>query len=245
MFRCLRPTRKTSRPLRSILNPCVRSYKYQSSRCTLLLQRSHLSPLLQYMVLDYSQALKSHRCYPLSWRLGYSSQEHRPICQVNEYPISQWNEHSADTFDASTSRFPSHSEMHKSKRPSKELIRYVRRRKHELRLDCKKTSPRWQSERDVMRAACIVFLLKYKPNRERREEGLKEFLKVLKIGLQADSQSSPPRWNAIQRRNIRKLAVRMEGMHAFEVPAVKYNEDDEWEAGLGCSCLVILISILS
>ena len=64
--------------------------------------------------------------------------------------------------------------------------------------------PRWLSERDVMKAACIVFLLRYTPNIERREDRLKEVLKALETGLQADSRSSQPRWNAIQKGNIEK-----------------------------------------
>ena len=190
----------------------VRSYKYYSLR-------SHLDPLLYASFLDRSQALRLHRRYPISWRLGYSSREHSPICQGNEYPASRWNKYSADTFDASKSRFPTHLEMHSSEQPSNELIRYVRRWEHELRLDSRNLVPRWLSERDVMKAACIVFLLRYTPNIERREDRLKEVLRALKTGLQADSRSSQPRWNAIQKWNIEKLIVRVEDTHAFEVAA--------------------------
>ena len=226
MFRCPRLTQKTLRPLRSIFNFNVRSYKYHSSRSTLLPQRSCLSPLLHSMGFDRSQALRFHRLYPIGWRLGYPCREYSPTCQGNEYPANRWNTYSADTFDASTSRFPTHLEMHSSKRPSNELIRYVRRWEHEIRLDSKITLPRWRSERDVMKAACIVFLLRYEPDKERREDRLKEVLKALKIGLQTDSQSSPPRWNAIQRRNIKKLVVRLERTHAFEVVTVKQKDHD-------------------
>ena len=193
------------------------------------------------MILDTSQVLKFHRRCPLGWRLGYSFRDYSPICQGNEHPASRWNTYSADTFDASTSRFPTHLEMHKSKRPSKELIRYVRRWEHELRLDSRKTSPRWRAERKVMKAECIVFLLRYEPNKERREDRLKEVLKALKIGLQTDSQSSQPRWNAIQRRDIHKLVVRMEETHAFEVAAVEQKEDDESPAPRSCDEIILLL----
>ena len=241
MFRCLRTTRKTSRPLRSIY---VRSYKYHSSRSPLLPQRSHLCSLLHYTILGTTQALRFHRRYPLGWRLGYSFREYRPICQGNEYPASRWNTYSADTFDASKSRFPTHLEMHSSRQPSNELIRYVRRCEHELRLDSRNTSPRWLSERDVMKAACIVFLLRYEPNKERREDRLKEVLKALKTGLRVDSRSSRPRWNAIQRRNIKKLIIRMERTHAFEVAAVNKNRYHEWEACSNYCCLVISMGVM-
>ena len=234
MFRCLRPTRKTSRSLRSIFNSYVRSYKYHPSRSPLLPQRSRLSPLLHSMILDTSQALEFHRRYPIGWHLRCSSRDYSPICQGNEYPANRWNTYSADTFNASKSRFPTHLEMHSSKQPSNELIRYVRRWEHELRLDSRNTVPRWPSERDVMKAACIVFLLRYEPNKERRYYRLKEVLKALKTGLQADSRSCHPRWSSIQRRNIEKLIVRMEGTHAFKVAAVKQKEDDESQANRSC-----------
>ena len=124
--------------------------------------------------------------------------------------------------------------MHSSKRPSHGLIRYVRRWEHELRLDSRNALPRWLLERDFMKAACIVFLLRYETNKERREDRLKEVLKALKTGLQADSRSTQPRWNAIQRRSIKKLIARMEGTQAFEVAAVKQKEDEESQACRSC-----------
>ena len=238
MFRCPRLTRKALRPLRSIFNFNVRSYKYHSSRSTLLPQRSCLSTLLHSMVFDTSQAFRFRRCCPIGWRLRYSFREYSPPCLGNEYPANRWNTYSADTFDTSTSRFPTHLELHSSKRPSNQLNRYVRRWEHELRLDSRDTLPRWRSERDVLKAACIVFLLRYEPDKERREDRLKEALKVLKTGLQADSRSSPPRWNVIQRRKIKKLVVRLERTHASEVAATKQKDRDESQSFRSCGKIV-------
>ena len=200
------------------------------------------------MILDTSQAFRFHRRYPIGWRLGGSSREYSPICQGNEYPANRRNTYSADTFDASKSPRPTHLEMHSSKQPSNELIQYVRRWEHELRLDIRNTAPRWPSERDVMKAACIVFLLRYETKKERRYDRLKEVLKALKTGLQADSRSSQPLWSSIQRRNIEKLIVRMEGTHAFKVAAVKQNEDDESQANRSCGkrnlCQIVAIILV-
>ena len=99
----------------------------------------------------------------------------------------------------------------------------------------------WRSERNVMKAACIEFLLRYEPTKERREDRLKEVLKALKTGLQTDSRSSQPRWNAIQRRNIHELVVRMKETHAFEVAAVEHKEDDESQAPRSCGEIISLL----
>ena len=77
-----------------------------------------------------------------------------------------------------------------------------------------------------------------------REDRLKEVLKALKTGLRADSRSSQPRWNAIQKRNIKKLTVRMERTHVFEVAAVNKNKYHEWEACFNCCCLVISLGVM-
>ena len=165
----------TPRPILSVLNAQIRSYQSLSLRTHLLPQNFPASPLLSSKVLARSQA---------------SGSQHRYI-------------HSAVTFDASTSHFPTHSELHRDNQPSNKLIRHIRWWEHQSRLDGKRCPPRWTpKERDVVKAACIEFQLKYKPNKERREERLRE---ILTAGRKA--------WKQIRRVSSIRCAVENDRKH--------------------------------
>ena len=136
---------------------------------------------------------------------------------------------SGPRFDAATSPFPSHRELHSKNPPSNELIRYMRRWDEELRLDAKNAQPRWTpQQRHVMMAACVHFRLRYNPNTEWRVDRLREALAVWEKGVRVDSQSRQPRWNATLRRRFKEnITKRRKRMAADAAARMKKKKEDE------------------
>ena len=186
----------------------------------------HLSPIFRVRVSVTSPALKIFRCHT----------------------------YSAVTFNPATSRFPSHSELQRGPKLSNELIRYMRRWDGELRLDADSDQPRWTpQQRDVMMAACNHFQLVYNPFTNWRGDRLKEALTIWEKGMQVDSQSRQPRWNATLRQEFEKqIALEREEL-AEEAAARKKKEFEEMQSRLrGCwgkvklaACLVVELAVLA
>lgn len=142
--------------------------------------------------------------------------------------------YSAAAFDAAKSRFPAHWELHRNRQPSHELIRYMRSWEDELRFDAKDARPRWTPQnRDIMIAACIEFRVCYNPNTEWRVDRLNQALAAWRKGLQADAQSSQPRWTATHRCRAEQIMKLQEKKMAADEMARRKKSDDEWNARFG------------
>ena len=191
---------------RSIFSQQSRSYQDFFSRSKILHQTLLPSSSVRFEICGIARALEFHRCYT----------------------------YSAATFNAATSRFPAHWELHRRSQPSNELIRYMRRWEEELRFDAKDALPRWTpQQRDVMMAACIGFRLKYNPDREWRADRLRQALTAWRRGLQADTQSRQPRWNAAHIRKTEEYIAKTEKAIAAEAAAREKKSDDEMKAFFG------------
>lgn len=115
MSSCIQIVQMTSRPILSVLNAPTRSFKCLSLRNPLLPKNLPSIPMFGSRFLARSQASGSQR---------------RDV-------------HSAVTFDASKSHFPTHSDLHRDGQPSNELIRDVLVWEHDLQLDDRKFSLWW------------------------------------------------------------------------------------------------------
>ena len=84
----------------------------------------------------------------------------------------------------------------------------MRRWEEELHLEAKTALTRWTPQQgDVMTAACIEFRVAYRLVEEWPMDRTKQALAAWKKGLQADAQSSQPRWNATYRREMATLII--------------------------------------
>lgn len=198
--------RMLSKPSLSVSSCPLFSVQSLLPRSPLLLQTVLLSSLVRAKLYEVSRALRSNRSYT----------------------------YSAATFDAALSRSPSDRDLHKNRRPSNELIRYMRRWEDELHFDARDARLRWTpQQRNVMAAACIEFRFYYNPNKQCREDRFEQAVTTWRKGLQVDAQSSQPRWNAAHRWKAEHFMKREEKRRAAEEVTRKHKSDYEWKAQFG------------
>ena len=158
--------------------------------------------------------------------------------------LSQYPRRQIDTQSIKNPKlvFPSVNELRVPK-VSRDTILRVRGWKKILDQDARSPTPQWTAqERDVMRAASVKFRIDYGPNKVYTSH-CREMLEVWRKGLEADAQSTRPRWTSQQRAADKSQINRMEAIVARSA-AEREQKGIEAPGLAAVLCVAVLCIIL-